>query len=304
MDIAIVDPELRAATLKAPKLNLENPFMLKLVGVASAIMPGKRVDGVERRIVRDGGLKLRVYVPDNPTGAGLLWIHGGGLVLGAAAMDDVLCGETARQTGVTVISVDYRLAPKHPFPAAIDDCHASWLWVHRHLDELGLDADRIAIGGQSAGGGLAASLVQRVHDEGGTIAAQWLFCPMLDDRTAVDRALDGVDHFVWSNRSNLVGWSSYLGDATGAAALPPYAAAARREDLGGLPPTWMYTSDIELFHDEDLAYARRLESAGVDTTLEIVSGAPHGFEAWAADSALARDIVAKARTWLGVQLAG
>ena len=303
MDIAIVDPELRAATLKAPKLNLENPFMLKLVGVASAIMPGKRVDGVERRIVRDGGLKLRVYVPDTPSGAGLLWIHGGGLVLGAAAMDDVLCGETARQTGVTIVSVDYRLAPRHPYPAAIDDAHAAWLWMQRHLDELGLDADRIAIGGQSAGGGLAASLVQRVHDEGGAIAAQWLFCPMLDDRTAVDRARDGVDHFVWSNRSNLVGWSSYLGSAIGSVTLPPYAAAARRDDVSGLPPTWMYTSDIELFHDEDLAYAQRLESAGVDTTLEVVSGAPHGFEAWAADSVLARDIVAKARTWLGAQLA-
>ncbi len=219
-------------------------------------------------------------------------------------MDDVLCGETARQTGVTIVSVDYRLAPRHPFPAAIDDAHAAWLWMQRHLDELGLDAGRIAIGGQSAGGGLAASLVQRVHDEGGTIAAQWLFCPMLDDRTAVDRALDGVDHFVWSNRSNLVGWSSYLGSAIGSATLPPYAAAARRDDLSGLPPTWMYTSDIELFHDEDLAYAQRLESAGVDTTLEVVSGAPHGFEAWAADSVLARDIVSRARTWLGEQLAG
>ena len=304
MDISIVDPELRAATLKAPKLNLENPVMLKLVGVGSAIMPGKRVDGVERRIVRERGLKLRVYVPDNPSGAGLLWIHGGGLVLGAAAMDDVLCGETARQTGVTIVSVDYRLAPRHPYPAAIDDAHAAWLWMQRRLNELGLDADRIAIGGQSAGGGLAASLVQRVHDEGGAIAAQWLFCPMLDDRTAVDRARDGVDHFVWSNRSNLVGWSSYLGSAIGSVTLPPYAAAARRDDVSGLPPTWMYTSDIELFHDEDLAYAQRLESAGVDTTLEVVSGAPHGFEAWAADSVLARDIVAKARTWLGAQLAG
>lgn len=304
MDISSVDPELRAATLKAPRLNLENRALLALVGLASTIIPGKRVEGVERRVVRERGLKLRVYVPDDPSGAALLWIHGGGLVLGSAAMDDVLCSETARETGVTIVSVDYRLAPRHPYPAAIEDCHAAWLWVHRHLDELGLDAGRIAIGGQSAGGGLAASLVQRVHDEGGAIAAQWLFCPMLDDRTAVDRALDGRDHFVWNNRSNLVGWSSYLGSAIGSATLPPYAAPARREDLSGLPPTWMYTSDIELFHDEDLAYARRLESAGVDTTFEIVSGAPHGFEAWAADSVLARDIVSRARTWLGAHLAG
>ena len=125
MDITSVDPQLRAATLESPKLNLENRVVLKLVGLASAIMPGKRVEGVQRRIVRERGLKLRVYIPDKPSGAGLLWIHGGGLVLGAAAMDDVLCGETARQTGVTVVSVDYRLAPKHPYPAAIDDAHAA-----------------------------------------------------------------------------------------------------------------------------------------------------------------------------------
>ena len=159
-----------------------------------------------------------------------------------------------------------------------------------------------SIGGQSAGGGLAASLVHRVHDDGDAIAAQWLFCPMIDDRTAVDRDHDTVDHFIWNNRSNLVGWSSYLGDAVGAEALPAYAAASRREDLSGLPPTWLYTSDIELFYDEDIAYARRLEGAGVDTTLEVISGAPHGFEAWARDTDLARSLVAGAHAWLGERL--
>lgn len=303
MDISSVDPDLRAATLKAPKLNIENPLLLRFVGLASSLMRGSRVEGVERRIVREGGVRLRIYVPAEPSGAGLLWIHGGGLVLGAAAMDDRFCGETAQRTGVTIVSVDYRLAPRHPFPAAIDDAHAAWRWLLGHLAELGLDRDRLAIGGQSAGGGLAASLVQRVHDEGDALAAQWLLCPMLDDRTAADRGHDDTGHFIWNNRSNLVGWSSYLGGAVGAADLPPYAAAARRKDLSGLPATWMYTSDIELFHDEDLAYAQRLRAAGVDTTLEVVSGAPHGFEAWAPDSALARDLVARARTWLEERLA-
>jgi acetyl esterase/lipase len=161
-----------------------------------------------------------------------------------------------------------------------------------------LHAGRLAIGGQSAGGGLAACLVQRVLDEGDSVVAQWLFCPMLDDRVAADRAHDDTEHFIWNNRANLVGWSSYLGDSMGADELPPYAAAARREDLSGFPPTWIYTSDIELFHAEDLDYARRLEAAGVDTTVEIVSGAPHGFEAWAPDTALARDLVTRARAWL------
>ncbi len=302
MDIAKVDPGLRAATEKSPKVNIQNRFMRMLAASASSLIPGKRVDGVERRIVRHGGVKLRVYVPAGPSGAGLLWVHGGGLVLGAAAMDDTLCGETARQTGVTIVSVDYRLAPRHPFPAAIDDCHLGWTWLLGNVDQLGLDADRLAIGGQSAGGGLAASLVQRVTDEGDSVAAQWLFCPMLDDRTAADRSRDSVDHFIWNNRSNLVGWSSYLPGVVGADMLPAYAAAARREDLAGFPPTWIYTSDIELFYDEDLDYARRLQAAGVDVTLDVVSGAPHGFEAWAANSDMAKSLVARARVWLDARL--
>jgi acetyl esterase/lipase len=217
-------------------------------------------------------------------------------------MDDRVCGETAQQLGVTVVSVDYRLAPTHPYPAAIDDVYAAWRWLVAHAAELRLSRDRLAVGGQSAGGGLAAGLVQRLHDEGAAVAGQWLFCPMLDDRTAADRTHDGTEHYVWNNRSNLVGWGSYLGVAPGGPASPPYAAAARREDLTGLPPAWIYTSDIELFHDEDVEYARRLEAAGVDVTLEVVHAAPHGFEAWATDSPLAQGLFRSARAWLGARL--
>lgn len=302
LDIELIHPSLRRRTERAPKINLENRLVLALVSNGSRLMPGTRVDGVERRLVTYEGLRLRVYVPAQPTGAGLLWIHGGGLVLGAAAMDDAFCADTARESGATIVSVDYRLAPKHTFPAAIDDCRAGWGWMLSHADDLGLSRDRLAVGGQSAGGGLAAALAQRLHDEGEQVAAQWLFCPMLDDRTAADRALDADAHFVWSNRSNLVGWRSYLGAAPGAADLPPYAAAARRADLSGLPPTWLYTSDVELFRDEDLEYASRLRAAGVDVTLDLVAGVPHGFEAWAADTPLAKELVARARAWLGNRL--
>lgn len=303
MDIAKIDPSLRRRTERAISLNLERRLTLAFVGRASRLAPGKRVEGVRRRIVRDGAARVRVYIPAEPTGAGLLWTHGGGMVLGSAAVDDVFCGETARDLGVTIVSVDYRLAPRHPFPAALDDAHAGWMWMRHHAAELGLDLDRLAVGGQSAGGGIAASLVQRLHDEGVELAAQWLFCPMLDDRTAADRTRDADAHFVWNNRSNLVGWSSYLAGEQGAAELPPYAAAARRGDLSGLPPTWLYTSDIELFSDEDRDYARRLEEAGVDVTLDLVVGVPHGFEAWAADTELARALVSRARDWLGERLA-
>lgn len=303
MDIDRIDPSLRTITKFTPRMNLENPVVLTLAAGLTAIMPGRRVEGVERRTVREGDLRLRVYVPKNRTGAGLLWLHGGGLVIGSAAMDDRFCGETARDLGVTIVSVEYGLAPKHPFPAALDDIHAAWGWMLRHAAELGLDTDRLAVGGQSAGGGLAACLVQRLHDEGAAPAAQWLFCPMLDDRTAADRSLDAVDNFVWNNRSNLVGWRSYLGMEPGAATVAPYAVASRRQDLSGLPPTWMYASDVELFHDEVVAYADRLRAAGVDVTLRIERGVPHGFESYAASSDLAIALLAAAQAWLGERLA-
>jgi len=303
MDISRVDPSLRDAAQRSPQLNLENPIILGALTRLGPLMRGKRVDGVGRRIVKlGGGVRLRVYTPAQATGAALLWVHGGGLVLGAAAMDDVHCGETARQLGTTIVSVDYRLAPRHPFPAAHDDVYRGWHWLQQNADDLGVDRARIAVGGQSAGGGLAAGLVQRLHDEGATVAAQWLQCPMLDDRTAADRSRDAERHLVWSNRANLVGWRSYLGAEPGAAATPAYAVPARREDLTGLPPTWIYTSDIELFHDEDVAYAERLRAAGVDVTLDVISGAPHAVEAWAPDSQIARDVVGRARDWLGARL--
>ncbi|MBB1511293.1 alpha/beta hydrolase [Tessaracoccus sp. MC1627] len=287
-----------------PAMHLENRVVLAAAGRVSRVIPGKRVDGVSRRIVRLGdGARLRVYTPATPSGAGLLWIHGGGLVLGAAAMDDRFCGDTAQQLGVVIVSVDYRLAPRHPFPAALDDAHRGWEWLTFHAGQLGISTARLAVGGQSAGGGLAASLVQRLHDEGAGVAAQWLFCPMLDDRTARDRTRDAEDHFVWNNRSNLVGWRSYLGAAFATDDVPRYAVAARREDLSGLPPAWLYASDIELFHDEVVRYAERLRAAGVDTTLDVISGAPHGVEAWAPGSELARGVVGRARQWLGDTLA-
>jgi acetyl esterase/lipase len=155
------------------------------------------------------------------------------------------------------------------------------------------------VGGESAGGGLAASAVQRLHDAGAHPLGQWLFCPMLDDRTAARTELDDVGHFVWNNVSNRFGWSSYLGQAPGAPEVAPYAVAARRGELSGLPPAWICVGDIELFHDEDVDYARRLEAAGVPVTLDVTSGTPHGFENWAADTAPARMLVRRARAWLG-----
>ncbi|GAA1826267.1 alpha/beta hydrolase [Agromyces salentinus] len=303
MALTEIDPTLHEPLGKVPPLNLENAFVLGLMGRASKLAPGANVDGVERRKAKAGHAGLRIFTPAQPNGSALIWIHGGGLVLGSAAGDDRFCGETARDTGAIVISVDYRLAPRHPYPAALDDAHAAWTWVGDGAAELGVDPARIAIGGASAGGGLAAALVQRLHDEGAKPAAQLLFCPMLDDRTAANRDLDARTHLVWNNRSNLVGWRSYLGTEPGAADVPPYAAPARRTDLSGLPPVWTYWTDVELFGAEDAAYAERLRAAGVDVTSEVVPAAPHGFEVWGSQSELAQGLFGRARAWLAERLA-
>ena len=226
------------------------------------------------------------------------------MMIGSPAMDDVLLANAASELDIVIVSPDYKLAPENPYPAAVDDCHSAWTWLQSNLSELQIAGDRIAIGGESAGGGLAAGLVLRLHDEGGPQpVAQWLFCPMLDDRTALNRSLDDVDHFVWNNKMNLVGWSSYLGKTLGTDQVPVYAAPARRTNLSGLPKTWIGVGDVELFFEEDKAYANKLSAAGVACELDIVSGAPHAFEGLAPDSQLAKDYLTRAKSWLKAALA-
>jgi acetyl esterase/lipase len=251
------------------------------------------------------GLKLRVYSPaGDKTRAAMLYIHGGGMIIGSPAMDDALLSGIAAELDIVVVSPEYRLAPEHPYPAAMDDCRAAWQWIQENLSQRGIDSTRIAIGGESAGGGLAAGLVLRIHDEGGPQpVAQWLFCPMLDDKTALDRSLDQVDHFVWNNKMNLVGWTSYLGKDIGSDKVSVYAAPARREDLKGLPKAWIGVGDVELFYEEDKAYANKLTAAGVACELDVISGAPHAFEGVAPDSQLAKEYMARSKAWLKKALA-
>lgn len=256
--------------------------------------------GVAAESVPGAGHGARIYRPDvRHSDSALLWIHGGGLIMGSPLQDDRQCGGTALELGITVLSVDYRVAPDFPFPAALDDCQAGWEWLARHAGSLGVDPMRVAIGGQSAGGGLAACLVQRLCDSGGPVpVAQWLHAPMLDDRTAARRELDVPRHPVWDNRLNRFGWRSYLAADPGASAVEPYAVAARREDLSGLPPAWIGVGDVDLFHDEAREYARRLNAAGSPAAFHVVPGAPHGFETWAPDTDISRDYLAAARSWL------
>lgn len=292
----MVLPELRPRLRWA---NMTAPRGLIRFAVRRMPVPRSRTVAVSHRTA--GAAGLRIYTPRGPrSGAGLLWIHGGGMMIGDARQDEALCISTVERLGVVVVSVNYRLAPEHPFPAPLDDAAAAWSWFVEHAHRLGVDPARIAVGGESAGAGLAAGLVQRLTDEAGAQpVGQWLFAPMLDDRTAARRDLDAAEHFVWDNESNLEGWSAYLGVAPGSADVPPYASPARRDDLSGLPPAFITWGDIELFADENRAYAEALERDGVPVTVDVVAGAAHGFENWAKHTPVAQALIRRAQDWLG-----
>ena len=230
----------------------------------------------------DGHQGFRVYMPraaSTPV-PGLLWIHGGGLVIGTPQQDDALSIRLARTLGIVVVAPAYRLAPEHAAPAALDDLTATWRAVLSSPERYGIDPGRMAVGGGSAGGGLAAALAQRLHDAGGFEPVfQLLVYPMLDDRTVLRTDIDTRHHRFWPPSSNRFGWESYTGVPAGSAEVPPYSVPARRDDLSGLPPAWIGVGTLDLFHDEDVAYAERLRAAGVECELVEVPGVFHGFDA-------------------------
>lgn len=207
----------------------------------------------------------------------IFWIHGGGLVSGNRFMEAGSTDRWVEMHGAVVVSVEYRLAPEHPAPAAIDDCFAAWKWMINYAEMLKVDKTQVVIGGNSAGGGLAAATAQRIFDDGGQQPIlQFLVYPMLDDRTV--NASSAKQHYIWTTKSNCFGWTSYLGCTPGSEQVPKYSVPARREDLQGLPPAWIGVGDQDLFFEEDVAYANRLTAAGADVVLDVVKGAFHASE--------------------------
>lgn len=214
---------------------------------------------------------------EQANGTAYLHIHGGGYVIGSAAGSDANNLELCASLGITVLSVDYRLAPEHPLPAPLDDCYAGLQWLHDNAATLAIDPSRIAIGGESAGGGLAAATAILARDRGElSICHQHLTYPMLDSRTGRP-GFEGdplVGEFIWTRSLNVFGWDSILGDAEQKAPQVP----ALVDDFTGLPPTWIHTVGLDLFRDENITYAQRLLAAGVSTELEVVPGACHGYQ--------------------------
>jgi acetyl esterase/lipase len=217
----------------------------------------------------------------------LYWIHGGGYMFGSALMADARIDRWVEQLGCTVVSVEYRLAPEHPYPAPLEDCYAGLVWTWRQAQRLGVDPARILIGGASAGGGLAAALALLARDRGEVpVTYQLLIYPMIDDRNVTVSSNFAAP--VWNRDANRLGWRAYLGADRDGDDVPAYAAPARATDLAGLPPAFIAVGTADVFRDEDIDYSRRLLEAGVPTELHVYPGAPHGFEMLAAGAGVAR----------------
>ena len=225
-------------------------------------------------------VRCLLYVPENVEKlkrAGYLHIHGGGYILGSPEGSDLQNLVTASKLGIVIISVDYRLAPENPIPAPLDDCYAALAWFHENSERLSIDRSRIGIGGESAGGGLAASLAIKARDLGKyAICYQSLTYPMLDDRTGKEDNLGDplVGEFVWTREFNMYAWNSYLKDSDREAPQVP----GRLEIFDDLPPTWMFTTSLDLFRDENISYAQNLMRAGVSCDLVVYPGACHAFQ--------------------------
>lgn len=238
---------------------------------------------------------VRIYRPAAAPGPlpGLVWMHGGGLVLGSRAVDDGHLRRIVATVGCVAVSVEYRRAPEHPFPAPLEDCYAALVWAHAHAAALGVDPTRLAVGGGSAGGNLAAALALLARDRGAVpLAFQLLLYPMLDDRNATPSSHAITDPRVWNRASNHFAWRAYLGGPPGAATVPPYAAPARAGDLAGLPPAYIAVGSQDLFLDEDAAYALGLARAGVPVELRVYPGVFHAAEYIVPGAAVAQRLTA------------
>lgn len=301
-----LDPELAVVVEQVPVLDLNDipaarAALAELYAMINTAEPNPRVEHSDHSAPgRDDNpdVMVRVFRPEDvpPSSERLpcvFWTQGGGYVLTAPDLDDQWCEGLVEAHRCVVVSVDWRRAPEHPFPAAADDCYAGLAWVVANAEALGVDAERIVIAGHSSGGGSTAGLALLVRDRAEfSVAHAMLIYPMIDDTDTTRSSTLVTDPQVWNRTSNQIGWRSYLGAAYGTDRVSPYAAPARMADLHGLPPTSILTGDLDLFVDEDVTYAQRLMDADVATDLHVYPGAHHAFDRQVPDAAVSRQFFA------------
>lgn len=257
-----------------------------------AVPPKENVTREDHTVPGPAGapdITVRVYRPADAAGTlpGVYFIHGGGMVLGNIEGENAVAEEICEQVGAVVVSVEYRLAPEHPHPAPSEDCYAGLVWMARNAAELGFDPQRLAVYGGSAGGGLTIAVVLLARDRGfPAIRFQMPIYPMIDDANETPSSHEITDIGIWDRAANIEAWQWYLGGGKP----DKYAAPARAEDLSGLPPAFIDVGTVDLFRDEDIAFAMRLMQAGVPVELHVNPGAYHASEAFAPQTALSQRI--------------
>jgi len=288
-----VNHEFRAPLAKLPStISLDAKLLQEARSRDKSSAPLPLLPGVSEHFVQgsNGAPNVRLFVVGNSPGASkpaILHIHGGGFVLmsGAITRDEI---ELVKKLDCVVVSVDYRLAPETRFPGSLEDNYAGLRWMNENAKQLGIDPARIAVKGESAGGGHAAMLTLVARDRKEfAFCQQVLIYPMLDDRTGSTRNVPPyLGNYIWTAQSNRFGWSSLLGVPAGSKIVPINSVPARAKNLGALPPTFIGVGSIDLFAPEDIEYSRRLLEAGVPTELMVVPGGYHGFDIFCPDEPL------------------
>lgn len=280
------DPEIAAVVPHIPDLPGGDPLAIRAaLSQMIAQFPPPDTTGVrieDRQIPGrkgDPAIPIRIYWPEQRSAPAAVYnVHGGGFIAGDLETEHAFNVALSRELGIVVVSVDYRLAPETPFPGGLEDVYSGLAWTAAHADELGIDPQRIAIQGTSAGGGLCAALALLARDRGGpAIAFQFLSVPELDDRLITASMTDFVDTPLWSRPRAVVSWDCYLGPGrAGTDDVPIYAAPARATDLAGLPSAYVSVMHFDPLRDEGVAYALAMLAAGVSVELHLFPGTFHG----------------------------
>lgn len=295
-----VNPELRQVLSTLPPVTYTRASLPEIrqkdraifAALQASTPPDERVEVAERWVPGPAGapdVRVKIYRPKAQTGVlpGVFFIHGGGHVGGAVESCDARCVSRAIEINCVVVSVDYRLAPEHPFPADLEDCYAALKWFSENAPALNVDASRIAVTGSSAGGGLTIALTFLTRDRGGpAIAFQMPLYPMIDDRNVTKSSLEITDDRVWNRTNNLFSWDMYLGEAR--QDVSPYAAPTRATDLSGLPPCYICVGDLDPFRDETIEYVARLTQTGTPVEFHLYPGCFHGHEVFVPSAEISR----------------
>jgi len=290
LDYNLIDPLLLPALENFPPLNINRDNLSSVREMLAQMPATQKPEGVmeSRETITTGAGEIDIYIyrkTESPNQPAVIWIHGGGYLFGSAEDDRAM--RIARECDCTVFSVDYRLAPEHPFPAGPEDCYAALQWLIAGKSGYNIDLNRVALGGASAGGGMAAGVALMNRDRDNIpLRLQLLIYPMIDNLHATTSG-EYKNHPVWNRDTSDNAWEMYL-DGTPGLDASPYAAASRADNLSGLPPAYICVGSIDLFRDEDIAYANRLIEADVATELAVFPGLYHAAEGFAPDAAVSQ----------------